>query len=96
MFNNPGVLSRSRESVINLMRIGFIALAAFLLPLPARADAGEASWMRQGKYGIFMHYQYRILLGYSIRTNPQFPNALQMTAEEWNRFVDGFDVKGFA
>ena len=43
-----------------------------------------------------MHYQYRILLGRSIATRPQFPEPAQMTAEEWNRFVDGFDVPGFA
>ena len=52
--------------------------------------------MAKGKYGIFLHYQYRILLGYSIKTNPQFPDPAQMSAEEWNRFVDGFDVTGFA
>jgi hypothetical protein len=52
--------------------------------------------MLNAKYGIFLHYQYRILLGYSIKTKPQFPNPSQMTAAEWNRFVDGFDVNGFA
>jgi len=64
---------------------------------PARSTAsGDTSWMRQAKYGIFVHYQYRILLGYSIATTPQFPTPAQMTAGEWNRFVDGFDVHGFA
>jgi hypothetical protein len=52
--------------------------------------------MLKAKDGIFMHYQYRILLGYSIATNPQFPIPSQMTAAQWNQFVDGFDVKGFA
>lgn len=52
--------------------------------------------MLKAKYGLFLHYQYRILLGYSVKTKPQFPNPTQMTAEEWNRFVDGFDVDGFA
>ncbi|MFC1716795.1 hypothetical protein ACFL6S_24215 [Candidatus Poribacteria bacterium] len=52
--------------------------------------------MTKGKYGIFMHYQYRILLDYSVKTNPMLPDPSQMTAEEWNLFVDGFDVKGFA
>ena len=60
------------------------------------AGGGDTSWMLKAKYGIFMHYQYRILLNYSIKTNPQFPNPSQMTAYEWNRFVDGFDAKGFA
>ena len=48
--------------------------------------SGNTRWMSQGKFGIFMHYQYRILLGYSVRTKPQFPNPSQMTAEGWNRF----------
>jgi hypothetical protein len=52
--------------------------------------------MAKAKYGIFMHYQYRILLGRSVATKPQFPEPSQMTAQEWNRFVDSFDVQGFA
>jgi len=52
--------------------------------------------MIEGKYGVFMHYQYRILLGYSIKTNPQFPEPKQMTPEGWNRLVDGFDAARFA
>ena len=58
--------------------------------------AKRTDWMTQARYGIFLHYQYRILLGYCIRTHPQFPQPLEMTAAGWNRFVDGFDVKGFA
>jgi hypothetical protein len=64
-------------------------------PGPATAPS-NAAWMTRAGYGIFVHYQYRILLGYSIKTRPQFPEPGQMTAEGWNRFVDGFDVKGFA
>ncbi len=60
------------------------------------AWGADTSWMLKAKYGLFMHYQYRILLGYSIATKPSFPEPSQMTAPEWNRFVDGFDVKGFA
>jgi hypothetical protein len=56
----------------------------------------NTDWMRRAKYGLFMHYQYRILLGRSVATKPQFPSAADMTAAEWNRFVDGFDVRGFA
>ena len=83
--------------VTNIMRRAVVVLIAVLLfPIHAVAGTGDTSWMRQGKYGIFLHYQYRILLGYSIKTRPQFPNPSQMTAEQWNRFVDGFDVKGFA
>jgi len=73
-----------------------VLVATFWLQLQALAGTGDTSWMLKAKYGIFMHYQYRILLGYSIKTNPQFPNHSQMTATEWNRFVDGFDVEGFA
>jgi hypothetical protein len=71
-------------------------LVAFCLSVPALAGTGDTNWMVEGKYGIFLHYQYRILLGYSIKTNPQFPELAQMTAEGWNRFVDSFDAKGFA
>lgn len=63
---------------------------------PAFAGSVDTSWLVRGKYGVFLHYQYRILLGYSIKTKPQFPQPAQMTAEEWNRLVDGFDVKRFA
>ncbi|MGO8676573.1 MAG: hypothetical protein ACLQVX_11965 [Limisphaerales bacterium] len=72
------------------------ALAAFWFPTQALAGSGDSHWMIQAKYGLFMHYQYRILLGYSVRTKPQFPNPSEMTAEGWNRFVDGFDANGFA
>ena len=65
-----------------------------------RADGtawgADTTWMLKAKYGIFMHYQYRILLGYSVATRPSFPEPAQMTAGEWNRLVDGFDVNGFA
>src|SRR5450432_3711603 len=71
-------------------------LIFFLIHLTGFAGPGDTSWMTKGKYGVFMHYQYRILLGYSIKTKPQFPDPSQMTAGEWNRFVDGFDVTGFA
>ncbi len=60
------------------------------------AWGADASWMLKAKYGIFMHYQYRILLDYSVATKPSFPGSSQMTAPEWNRLVDGFDVEGFA
>jgi hypothetical protein len=63
---------------------------------PSQAGTGDTTWMLKAKYGLFVHYQYRILLGCSIATKPPFPDLSQMTAEEWNRFVDGFDVHGFA
>jgi len=60
------------------------------------ARGADTAWMQKAKFGLFMHYQYRILLGYSVATKPPFPDPSQMTATEWNRFVDEFDVKGFA
>jgi hypothetical protein len=79
------------------IRTVLLLLFALAISRPEALAAGEnAAWMRQASYGIFLHYQYRILLGYSVATKPQFPNPSQMTAEEWNRFVDGFDVQGFA
>jgi hypothetical protein len=63
---------------------------------PQTIGTVDTSWMTKAKYGIFVHYQHRILLGYCIRTQPQFPQPAEMTAEHWNQFVDGFDVKGFA
>ena len=60
----------------------------------ARASSNDTAWMSRAKFGVFMHYQYRILLGYSIATKPSFPKPSEMTAEGWNNFVDGFDVDG--
>jgi hypothetical protein len=80
--------------------IGLDAQIAFLRaadsPSTTPVARGATAWMTDAKFGIFMHYQYRILLGYSIATKPSFPKTSEMTAEQWNRFVDGFDVKGFA
>jgi hypothetical protein len=77
--------------------VAFVAL--FLIHMPVAA--ADTSWMLEAKYGVFMHYQHRILLGYShgtaaLGTKPKLPPLSQMTAEGWNRFVDGFDVQGFA
>src|ERR1700680_1787620 len=75
----------------------------FLIHLTAFAGTGDTTWMVKGKYGVFMHYQYRILLGYC-QVNSKltklpgeaYPPSSAMTSKEWNQFVDGFDVKGFA
>jgi len=58
--------------------------------------AVDTSWMTKAKFGVFMHYQHRILLGYCVRTKPQFPKPAEMSARQWNEFVDGFDAPGFA
>jgi len=67
-----------------------------LADAPKRSTAPDTAWMSAGRYGLFMHYQYRILLGRSVATKPQFPHPFEMTARQWNQFVDGFDVRGFA
>jgi hypothetical protein len=72
------------------------SLVLFSLLTRGLAGTGDASWMTDGKYGLFMHYQYRILLNYSIKTDPIMPSASEMTSAQWNSLVDGFDVKGFA
>jgi hypothetical protein len=74
----------------------FTLIVILVCSAPAFAGSGDTSSLVQGKYGVFLHYQYRILLGYSIKTKPQFPQPAQMTAAEWNRLVDGFDLMGFA
>jgi hypothetical protein len=88
--------SDSENELKNKGRLFLSVLMLLLIQFPLLAGNGDTSWMIKGKYGIFMHYQYRILLNYSVMTNPKFPEPNQMTASEWNRFVDGFDVKGFA
>lgn len=62
----------------------------------APKNGANTEWMRRGKFGLFMHYQYRILLGRSVATKPRFPERSEMSATQWNSLVDGFNVKGFA
>lgn len=70
-----------------VVRFGF-ALAAVgttWLPAESLAGTGDTSWMVKAKYGIFVHYQYRILLGCSIATKPQFPEpANDGNRVEWS------------
>src|SRR6266478_5855866 len=90
---------------MHLNRIGLVtAILAGSAIWGARVAGGDAldnrgvdtSWMSKAKFGLFLHYQHRILLGRCIRTQPQFPEPAQMSAQQWNQFVDGFDVRGFA
>ncbi|HXE54551.1 MAG TPA: hypothetical protein VN541_16130 [Tepidisphaeraceae bacterium] len=74
----------------------FVAAVCAVCAASAYAATANTQWMRDGRYGLFLHYQYRILLGYSVRTHPQFPQPSQMTAHQWNEFVDGFDADVFA
>lgn len=73
-----------------------IGLCAAVIARAGTVPADNTAWMRQARFGLFMHYQYRILLGYSVATRPKFPQPAEMSAVQWNRFVDGFDVQGFA
>lgn len=54
---------------------------------------GDTDWMVEGKYGIFMHYQYRILLDYC---TPAMPDASEVSSGGFNEFVNGFEVENFA
>ncbi|HEV3026288.1 MAG TPA: malectin, partial [Planctomycetota bacterium] len=84
-----------RQGVLSLVLLGGLFLGA----MPARGTAqqnADTSWMKKAKYGLFMHYQYRILLGYSLNglQPPEAPASAESPAG-WNAFVDGFDVNGF-
>lgn len=88
--------------MIRICCTGIVALVVWVsLQWEVLAGSGDTSWMLEAKYGIFLHYQHRILLGYShgtaaLATKPELPPLSAMTAQNWNRFVDGFDVKAFA
>src|SRR5271166_2336593 len=87
---------RGRFCLVALLSIVLSSVEMAFLHDEAFAGLGYTSWMLKGKYGIFVNYQYRILPGYSVSTKQQFPVSSQLTAADWNRFVDGFDVQGFA
>jgi hypothetical protein len=76
-------------------KLSVILFMTFLLTTCGFGGQGDISWMIRGKYGIFFHYQYRILLGYGGTTKPMLPSPSQMTGNQWNLFVT-VDVKGFA
>jgi hypothetical protein len=80
---------------VSLLLLGLVFLGAQPAKGSPRPNAGTG-WMQSAKYGLFMHYQYRILLGYSL--NGLQPSEAPASAESpagWNAFVDGFDVNGF-
>jgi len=53
----------------------FVAITChFFWQRSAIAGGGDTSWMLKAKYGIFMHYQYRILLALALPPIPSFPN----------------------
>ena len=47
----------------------------------------STDWLRQAKWGVFCHY---------LAAPPSSTGAAALTAEEWNRQVDGFHAKGLA
>lgn len=92
------IIFQSSTTVSTTEKAACKSLHSFALPdgVSFSNFSDNTKWMTDAKYGIFMHYQYRILLGFSTRTNPKFPEVSKMTSKEWNQFVNGFDVKGFA
>lgn len=88
--------SYEKPGFIKKLWSGLVLMLFILVQIQAIPAPGDTSWMKKARYGIFMHYQYRILLGYGGTTKPMLPSTSQMTATQWNQFVDGFDVQGFS
>jgi len=91
----PASCFTGRPPGVSLVFLGLMFLGAG----PARGAAqqnADTTWMKKARYGLFMHYQYRILLGYSLNglQPPEAPASAESPAG-WNTFVDGFDVNGF-
>src|SRR5580658_4922272 len=58
-------------------------------PQQPNLGSGRAAWMQNPRYawGVMTHY----LADWQARAN-----KLEMTVEQWNKMVDGFDVEGMA
>jgi hypothetical protein len=68
----------------------FCILLSLQTALIAAEDAQLAQhrrtdWLRQAKWGVFMHYMADTVF-----------KGDQITVEKWNEAVDAFDVKGLA
>ena len=73
-----------------LMRRAFrrvLAGATVLAWCAALLAQDHAAWMHQARWGVMTHY----LADWQARTH-----HLEMSVDEWNRLVDGFDVEGLA
>src|SRR3954471_5560162 len=77
------------------MRIRRLLLltSALVLLLPRAAWAStpavpRADWMREQRFGVMTHFLHDWIVGRG--------NRDQMTPENWNRLVDGFDVEACA
>lgn len=69
-------------------KLRLAAVPAVLLVLAASSPAqNRAAWMRQARWGVMTHY----LADWQARAN-----HLEMSVEEWNKLVDGFDVETMA
>ncbi len=66
--------------------VPFVLLLAGGFGMVARAQ-DRAAWMREARWGVMTHY----LADWMARTH-----NLQMSVEQWNKLVDGFDVEGIA
>ena len=62
------------------------ALAILSWAAPTGAQ-GRAEWMQKARWGVMTHY----LADWQARVH-----GLEMSVEEWNRLVDGFDAEGIA
>jgi alpha-L-fucosidase len=80
---------------MKLPRFGFwlpalLASLAFVSPL--RADSlsnpDRAAWMQEARFGVMTHFLHDWITGREHRD--------QMTPENWNKLVDGFDVEACA
>ncbi len=65
-----------------------LALAFFLVVSIASAAPDRAAWMRERRFGVMTHFLHEWILGRGHRD--------EMTPENWNKLVDGFDVEACA
>jgi hypothetical protein len=71
-----------RRLLLVLVALSF-SRVAFAAGSPGRAD-----WMREARFGVMTHYLHDWIVGRG--------NRDQMTPENWNKLVDGFDVEACA
>ena len=70
-------------------RLNLIALATILLAGSVSRESRAAEptdWFHDAKWGVMTHY---------LGAPPSSKGGAELTAEAWNKQVDGFDVSGF-
>src|SRR5215831_7575120 len=80
---NPygGLIPMSNDNVL-------VVTVAVVLGCATAADAqNRAAWMREAKWGVMTHY----LADWQAQVH-----HLDMSVEQWNKLVDGFDAQGIA